>query len=300
MKANYNHGQKSWDTFEFLGRFPVYTHPAPPLTPQTTLDACFQTFFAPVATLYRAGRENYKKISKRMHCFMVACVQTPSSLVRLLLKGGTGDLYTGYFMREPRKYRKFLILSWILKLWILSRRLLSSIVAISTTIIFLPPMFASLYFYSFPNPPPPLPHFHCFPSTTTRNTTYFCTLRQALLNFAKNNNCVPYRLRDQPNKNENNLKEYWTQLTLRKRELTRARFPIGFLIFSCPYFPRNPCFSLNKLALQFFLKKKPIKKNFKSENLARFITEQGTWLTKNSNELKNKENCRLNFSFEQS
>ena len=23
-------------------------------------------------------------------------------------------------------------------------------------------MFASLYFYSFPNPPPPLPHFHCW------------------------------------------------------------------------------------------------------------------------------------------
>ena len=53
---------------------------------------------------------------------------------------------------------------------------------ISITIIFLPPMFASLYFYSFPNPPPPLPHFHCFPSTTTitttRNTTY---LRNPLL-----------------------------------------------------------------------------------------------------------------------
>ena len=49
------------------------------------------------------------------------------------------------------------------------------IVVISITITFLPPMFASLYFYSFPNPPPPLPHFHCFPSTTTtitRNTTY--------------------------------------------------------------------------------------------------------------------------------
>ena len=56
---------------------------------------------------------------------------------------------------------KLWILSWILKLWILSRRLLSRIVAISITIIYLSPMFASLYFYSFPNPPPPLPHFHC-------------------------------------------------------------------------------------------------------------------------------------------
>ena len=37
---------KSWDTFEFLGRFPIHTYPAPPLTPQTTLDACFQNFFS--------------------------------------------------------------------------------------------------------------------------------------------------------------------------------------------------------------------------------------------------------------
>ena len=36
---------KSWDTFEFLGRFPIHTYPAPSLTPQTTLDACFQNFF---------------------------------------------------------------------------------------------------------------------------------------------------------------------------------------------------------------------------------------------------------------
>ena len=36
---------KSWDTFELLGRFPIHTYPAPPLTPQTTLDACFQNFF---------------------------------------------------------------------------------------------------------------------------------------------------------------------------------------------------------------------------------------------------------------
>ena len=36
---------KSWDTFEFLGRFPIHTYPAPLLTPQTKLDACFQNFF---------------------------------------------------------------------------------------------------------------------------------------------------------------------------------------------------------------------------------------------------------------
>ena len=53
---------------------------------------------------------------------------------------------------------------------ILSRRLLSRIVAISTTIIFLSPMFASLYFYSFPS--------STTTSTTKRNTTY---LRNFLL-----------------------------------------------------------------------------------------------------------------------
>ena len=34
----YNHGQKSWDTFSSLGRFPMHTGPTPPLTPQTMLD----------------------------------------------------------------------------------------------------------------------------------------------------------------------------------------------------------------------------------------------------------------------
>ena len=53
---------------------------------------------------------------------------------------------------------------------ILSRILLSRIVAISTTIIFLSPMFASFYFYSFPS--------STTTSTTKRNTTY---LRNVLL-----------------------------------------------------------------------------------------------------------------------
>ena len=47
-----NHGQKSWDTFAFLGRFPIHTGPTPPLTPQTMLNACIQNFFR-VSTLYR-------------------------------------------------------------------------------------------------------------------------------------------------------------------------------------------------------------------------------------------------------
>ena len=31
---DYNHGQKSWDTFAFLRHFPIHTGPTPPLTPQ--------------------------------------------------------------------------------------------------------------------------------------------------------------------------------------------------------------------------------------------------------------------------
>ena len=65
MKANYNHRQTSGNTLEFLGRFKIHTYPAPPLTPQTTLDACFQNFSASVATLYRAEegeiQENFEK-----------------------------------------------------------------------------------------------------------------------------------------------------------------------------------------------------------------------------------------------
>ena len=50
----YHHGQKSWDTFAFPGRFPIHTGPSPPLTPQTILDACVQNNFR-VSTLCRVG-----------------------------------------------------------------------------------------------------------------------------------------------------------------------------------------------------------------------------------------------------
>ena len=74
----YNNGQKSWDTFAFLRHFPIHTGLTPPLTPQTKLDAFIQYFFWRVSTLYRLGdwaggrgrRDNCKKNSKRMHCFM--------------------------------------------------------------------------------------------------------------------------------------------------------------------------------------------------------------------------------------
>ena len=62
--CNYNHGQKSWDTFGFLGRFPIHTGPTPPLTPQTMLDACIQNFFR-VSTLYRVrGGRTARKFRK--------------------------------------------------------------------------------------------------------------------------------------------------------------------------------------------------------------------------------------------
>ena len=43
---SYNHGQTSWDTFSFLGHFPIHTGPPPPLTPQTMLDACIQNLLS--------------------------------------------------------------------------------------------------------------------------------------------------------------------------------------------------------------------------------------------------------------
>ena len=44
---------KRWDTFELLRRFPIHTYPAPPLTPQTTLEACFQNLFPSLSLKYR-------------------------------------------------------------------------------------------------------------------------------------------------------------------------------------------------------------------------------------------------------
>ena len=59
---------KSWDTFAFLGRFPTYTSPTPPLTPQTILDSCIQNLFE-FQLCIGWGRENCKTFSKRMHLF---------------------------------------------------------------------------------------------------------------------------------------------------------------------------------------------------------------------------------------
>ena len=56
LSRGYNHGQKSWDTFPFLGRYPIHTGPTPPLTPQTMLDVCIRNFFR-FSTLYWVGGE---------------------------------------------------------------------------------------------------------------------------------------------------------------------------------------------------------------------------------------------------
>ena len=61
----YNHGQKSCDTFAFLGRFPIHTGLTPPLTPQTMLDECIQNFFSEFQLCIGWGegelQENFEK-----------------------------------------------------------------------------------------------------------------------------------------------------------------------------------------------------------------------------------------------
>ena len=60
-----NNGQKSWDTFAFLGCFPIHTSPTPPLTPQTTLDVIYQKLMLRVSS----GVPNTKKQMKAAECF---------------------------------------------------------------------------------------------------------------------------------------------------------------------------------------------------------------------------------------
>ena len=39
------YGQKSWDTFAFLGRFPIHAGPTPPLTLQNNVGRVYPEFF---------------------------------------------------------------------------------------------------------------------------------------------------------------------------------------------------------------------------------------------------------------
>ena len=64
----YNHGQKSWDTLAFLGRFPIHTGPTPPLTPKqswTRVSRIFSEFQLCVGLGMEGGR-TARKFSKRI------------------------------------------------------------------------------------------------------------------------------------------------------------------------------------------------------------------------------------------
>ena len=70
LLIDYNHGQKSWDTLHFWGVF-QFTHAQPLPLPHKQSWARVSEIFFRVSTLYRVGgRENCKKILKRMYCFM--------------------------------------------------------------------------------------------------------------------------------------------------------------------------------------------------------------------------------------
>ena len=56
-----NHAQKSWDTFAFVGRFPIHTGPNPPLTLQTMLEACIQNFFSEFQLCIVWGKEEVQE-----------------------------------------------------------------------------------------------------------------------------------------------------------------------------------------------------------------------------------------------
>ena len=65
-----NHGQKSWDTFAFLRRFPMHTVQPLPLPHKqfwTSVSRIFTEF--QLCIRWGGGGGNCKKVSKRMHCF---------------------------------------------------------------------------------------------------------------------------------------------------------------------------------------------------------------------------------------
>ena len=58
-----------------------------------------------------------------------------------------------------------------------------------------------------------------------------------------------------------------------------ASFPIGFLIISYPYFPRNPCSSFIKLPLQFF-NKEAYQEQFKKRAETLFVSDVAMGISK--------------------
>ena len=114
-KGYYNHGLKSWDTFAFLGRFPIHIDLTPPLTPQTMLDTCIQNFFR-VSILYRVGggrtvrnfrkectvlRGNPEMTEKHGYCSTV-----PRTFVQDCQNPGFGGKKSVFFI-FPMLFRRF-------------------------------------------------------------------------------------------------------------------------------------------------------------------------------------------------
>ena len=103
--CNYNHGQKSWDTFGFLGRFPIHTGPTPPLTPQTTLDACIQNFFrvGRTARKFRKGctaLRGKREMTEKNEC----CSTVPRTFVQDCSKNSSEKLF-GFLVLSYLVYR---------------------------------------------------------------------------------------------------------------------------------------------------------------------------------------------------
>ena len=65
----YNHGQKSWNTFAFLGIF-QFTHAQPLPSPHKQCWTRVSRIFSKFQLCIGWGRDNCKKILKRMHCSM--------------------------------------------------------------------------------------------------------------------------------------------------------------------------------------------------------------------------------------
>ena len=62
---SYNHGHKSWDTFAFLGRFPIQTGPIPPSPYKQCWTCVSRICFFRVSTLYRVeGGRTARKFQK--------------------------------------------------------------------------------------------------------------------------------------------------------------------------------------------------------------------------------------------
>ena len=64
----YNHGQQSWDTFAFLGSFSNSYRSNPSLHPTNNVGLVYPQFFLSFNFVQGEGRENCKKISRRVHC----------------------------------------------------------------------------------------------------------------------------------------------------------------------------------------------------------------------------------------